>query len=36
MDPDRLHDIGEKMQGCGCLLTVFVTIPILIFFFFFL
>ncbi|WP_277679559.1 hypothetical protein [Gracilibacillus dipsosauri] len=30
---DTLNKVGNSMMGCGCLLTIFITIPILIFIF---
>ncbi|WP_461183112.1 hypothetical protein [Virgibacillus kimchii] len=31
---EGLQQIGNSMMGCGCLLTIFITIPILLLLFF--
>lgn len=30
---DAMQNVGNNMMGCGCLLTIFITIPIIIFVF---
>ena len=33
---EKLEAAGKGMQGCGCLLTIFITIPLILFLIFFL